>query len=434
MAATEAPDRARGIVAWCLYDWANSAFATIVGTFVISVYFAQGIWGDAGESCGDQSEGAALWAFAIAIAGLVIAVLSPVLGAIADRTGRRKPWLAVCVAVAVVPTALLWFALPSREYALFALVCVAVASIGFELSTVFYNAMLPAIAPARMIGRISGWGWGLGYFGGLAALALCLVALVQPEQPWFGIPTENAANIRATAVLTAIWFTLFALPLFLFTRDTPATGIGALPAVRQGLAELAGTLRQIRRYGNVVRFLVASALYRDGLNTLFTVGGIYAACVIGMDFAQVILFAIGINVTAGIGAMAFAFVDDRVGSKPTVLVSVCGLCAFGLPLLFVETPVSFIALALCLGIFVGPTQAASRTLMARLAPPDMRNEMFGLYALTGRAVSIVGPAVFGLVATTFDSQRAGLSTILVVWVVGAALLLTVREQRAPSLA
>ncbi len=422
-----------GIFSWCLFDWANSAFNTVIGTFVFSVYFAGGVRAD-GTSWGiygDANQGSALWGYAIGISGFLVALVSPVLGAIADQSGRRKPWTAALMAVTALATALLWFALPARDHTVYALAMVVLASVAFELATVFYNAMLPAVAPPHLLGRVSGWAWGLGYAGGLACLGVALFGLVGMggAPPLLGITTEDAANIRATGPLVAAWYALFALPMFLFTPDRPDAGVPIGTAVRRGLAMLAETLREVRRYGAILRFLIASALYRDGLNTLFAVGGLYAAGTFGMGFDQIILFAIGLNVTAALGAAGFAFLDDAIGSKPTVLIALAGLIAFGLPLLIASDPLWFIGLSLGLGTFVGPAQAAGRTMMARLAPPDRQTEMFGLYALTGRAVAFLGPMLFAVATEWFDSQRAGMSTILLLFVIGGALLATVPEPR-----
>lgn len=410
----------RSVASWCVYDWANSAFNTIVGTFVFSVYFARGIYGD-------EIQGSSVWALTIGLAGLVVAVLSPVLGAIADQNGRRKPWLFGFVVVTVTATALLWFAEPTPDDVAYALVAVAVATVAFELANVLYNAMLLDVAPSGMVGRVSGWSWGLGYFGGLAALVVALVGFVQPEQPWFGLSRDGAENIRATALLAAIWFSVFALPLFLFTeeRRRAARPIGA--AVQSGIATLLRTLGEARRHTNLVRFLVASALYRDALATLFAVGGLYAAATFGMSFEQVLVFAIGLNITAGVGAALFAFADDWFGSRRTTIAGLLGLLATGVPLLLVSDQTTFMILGFALGLFVGPTQAASRTFMARVAPDGRQTEMFGLYAFTGKSVAFVGPLLFGAVTSITGSQRWGMSTIILFLLAGLLILLTVRE-------
>lgn len=413
-----------GVFAWCLYDWANSAFNTVIGTFVFSVYFARGIYGD-------ETAGSAVWTFAIGASGLAVAVMAPIAGAIADRMGNRKPWLAVLTGLTVIATALLWFAEPDRAFIAYALTLVIVASIAFELAGVFYNAMLPSVAPPGMVGRVSGWAWGLGYIGGLACLAAALIGLIGlgDTGPLIAIPGEAQEPVRATAVLVALWFALFALPLFLITPDQPATGIGARRAVRDGLKTLVRTIRRLPSHRAVLRFLIASALYRDGLATLFAVGGLYAAGTFGLSVEQILIFAIGLNVTAGLGAAGFAFVDDRIGSRPTVLIALAGLIGFGVPILLIDDPILFIGLALCLGLFVGPAQAASRSLMARLSRAGLETEFFGLYALTGKSIAFLGPLAFGAATAAFDSQRVGMSTILVFFVAGGALLLTVREPR-----
>lgn len=410
----------RAVFSWCLYDWANSAFNTVIGTFVFSVYFARGVYGD-------ETAGSAVWGYALGAAGLAVAFTSPVLGAIADRGGARKPWLGVFVAMTLIATALLWYATPDKSMVPFVLACVVIASVAFEIANVFYNAMLEDVAPPGMIGRVSGWAWGLGYAGGLGCLLIALVGFIQPDRPLFGLSTENAENIRATAVLVALWFGLFALPLFLFTPDTPATRVPLRQAAADGLAQLARTLRDVRRYGNIVRFLIASALYRDGLTTLFAMGGLYAAGTFGMDFEEILIFAIGLNVTAGLGAFGFAWLDDAAGSKKTVLVALIGLTGFGTATLLISDKTVFIALALGLGIFVGPAQAASRSLMARLSPNELETEMFGLYAFSGKSVAFLGPIFFGLATEAFDSQRAGMAVIILFFVAGGMVLATVRE-------
>lgn len=415
----------RGIAAWCLYDWADSSFNTVIGTFVFSVYFARGIFGD-------ETQGAALWGYAMAAAGLAIAVASPVLGAIADRAGPRKPWIAAFMAVTTGATALLWFAEPEPSFTAYALVLAGIATVAHALGGVFYNAMLPDVAPPDMAGRVSGWGWGLGYVGGLGALAVCLVLLVMPEPPLFGLDAERAEPVRATTLVVAAWFLVFALPMLIWTPDRPSAALGFRGAVRAGLQQLVQSLRALPGRPQLLVFLIASALYRDGLATLFTVGGLYAAGTFNMDFQQILIFAIGLNVTAAAGAAGFAAVNDRIGSRPTVLAGLAGLIATGLPLLLVTEWTTFVALALVLGLFVGPTQSASRVLMAKLAPPAMMTEMFGLYAMTGKAIAFLGPLGFALLTDLFASQRAGLSVILAMWLAGALLLLAVREPEAQA--
>ncbi len=412
----------RALFSWCLFDWANSAFPTVVTTFIFAAYFTKAV-------AADEITGTSQWGYTISIAALVVAVIGPVLGAIADKGGRRKPWIAVFTLLCVVASALLWLTRPDPADVPWALVFVGLATIGFEMCMVFYNAMLPDLAPKRMIGRISGWGWGLGYGGGLVCLVVALFAFVQAEAPVFGLDKEALEHVRITPVLAAAWFGVFSLPLFLATPDKAASGLDISAAVRQGIAELIATLRRIREFADIARYLLARMIYTDGLNTLFAFGGIYAAGTFGMETAEVIQFGIAINLTAGLGAAAFAWIDDWIGPKRTILISLAALIVLGAVLLVIESKTLFWVFGLSLGLFVGPAQAASRSLMAHLAPAELRTEMFGLYAFSGKATAFLGPALFALGTDIFHSQRAGMATIVVFFVVGIILLWRVPDVR-----
>lgn len=409
------PAGRRAQFAWCLYDWANSGFPTVIVTFVFAAYFSRAV-------AENTIQGTADWGHALAVSGVLIAVISPILGSIADRTGRRKPWLGIFAAISIVATALLWYTRPDPSDVLWALVFFVIANTAWEIANVFYNAMLPGLVAKERIGRLSGWSWGLGYMGGLACLVLLLVLFVQAKTPLLGLDKETSEHIRIVGPMVALWFAVFAVPIFLWTPDETGKKTAAGTAIREGLVQLVETLRQIRRHANIARFLFARLFYVDGMNTMFAFGGIYAAGTFGMSFAEIIQFGIALNVTAGLGAAGFAWLDDRIGSKKTVQIGIVGLIVFGVPLLVVETKTAFWLLALPLGIFMGPVQAASRSLMAHLAPPDLRTEMFGLYALSGKVTSFAGPAVLAWATLTFESQRAGMTTIIAFFAVGLVLM------------
>ncbi len=417
---TERGASVRAQAAWCFYDWANSAFPTVIVTFVFAAYFTQAV-------APTPAEGTAAWGWAVAASALAIAVASPVVGAIADASGRRKPWLAGFSIACAGLTAALWFVAPHPSYERLALVLFALANAAFELGTVFYNAMLPGLAPPDRVGRLSGWGWGLGYAGGLVCLVVVLFGLVEPKIPPFGLDKGEAEPVRAAALLTAAWFAAFAAPIFLFTPDAPATGVGLGRAVGQGLRALADTFRRVRDYRVIARFLLAKLFYIDGLNTLFAFGGIYAAGSFGMTTDEIVMFGIALNVTAGLGAAGFAWIDDWIGAKRTILIALVGVMVFGAPLLLIHGKAWFWALALPLGVFFGPAQAASRSLMARLAPEALRTEMFGLSMLSGRITAFAGPAVLAWATAATGSQRVGMATILAFVALGLVLLLGVRE-------
>ena len=408
--------------AWSLYDWANSAFPTVVTTFVIATWFAQAV-------APDPVSGQAMWGWMQTAAGLAIAVLSPVLGAVADAGGRRRLMLALCTLATAAFTAALWFARPEPSSALYALACVGLATVAFEVGTVFYNAMLPEVTTPARIGRVSGLAWGLGYAGGLACLVLCLFALIRPDPPPLGLDKAAGETIRATAVLVAAWLLVFGWPVLAAMRDPPGAKPAWGAAARAGLAELRDVLRGLPRRPDMLRFLVARLFYTDGLNTLFAFGAIFAAGVHGLGFQEVLVFGIAMNVSAGIGAALGGLVEDRVGSKRLVLASLAALALIGCALVVVRSATAFWALALVLGLFFGPAQAASRTLMARLAPPEEMAAHFGLFALSGRITGFLGPAVLAAVTQVSGSQRLGMATTAGFMALGGVLLLGVREGR-----
>lgn len=418
------PSSKKDILSWCLYDWANSAFSTVILTFVFSVYFTKGI-------AINETTGSAEWSYAVGFAGLCVAVLSPLFGVMLDFKGGHMKWLSSLTVITAFCIAVLFFMKPEPYFVLPSLLTVIIAIIAFELAQVVYNAMLPSISQREKIGRVSGWAWALGYVGGLACLAVALFFFVGmgKHTGLLGISKEESLNVRATALLTAIWFVLFSLPLLLNKFLDRATQ--EKPQERVTTSLITGIVMtlfsELKALKNIIRFLIASALYRDGLATLFIVGGVYAAGTFHMGFSEILLFGIGLNVTAGLGAFIFSFMDDLRGSKTVVMISLAALILCGLVIVFIHDKTLFMGIALFLGVFVGPVQAASRTLLARITPPEKITEMYGLYALTGRSIAFLGPLSFGLLTDIFDSQRAGLSTIILFWILGFVLMLKVRE-------
>jgi UMF1 family MFS transporter len=424
----EAPGRksvaepTRGLIAWAFHDWASSAFAALIQTFVFAAYFTR-------QVAENETVGTAQWGQAIGLAGLAVAVGGPILGAIADQGGRRKPWWASFTLVAVIATALLWSVRPSTEWVVPALFLVSVATASIEFAGVFYNAMLPSLARFHRIGRWSGWGWGLGYVGGLLCLLLALFGFVS-DDPWFALEREQGEHVRATFLLTAVWLLVFSLPLLMLTPDVPGTKKPPRTAVRDGLAQLVGTLREVRRHAAVLRFLIARMLFIDGLATLFAFGGVYAAGTFDMTEGEVLAFGILLNVTAGLGAIAFAWIDDWLGPKRTIVLALTGLILAGTVALLVGSSLAFWIVGGLLGLFVGPAQAASRSYLGRVAPERLRTQFFGLFALSGKATAFAGPLLVGGLTALAGSQRVGMSVIVVFFVLGLALMLTVPEARA----
>jgi UMF1 family MFS transporter len=428
MPATATPIRRPGfpgLAGWCLYDWANSAFPTVITTFIFSVYFTQAV-------AETPIIGAVQWSRALAISSLIVALSSPVLGAIADHAGRRKPWLLVFTLANVGACTALWFVEPASADVPLGLMLYVLASVAFGFAMVFYDAMLPGIAPAGYLGRLSGWGWAVGYAGGLVCLVIALFGLVRADPLPFGLDRAAAEHVRATGFLVALWFALFSLPLFAFTPDRPASEMPLRQSVRAGLSSLRTTLRRLPENRAIARFLLAHMFYTNGLTTLFAFGGVYAAGVFGMELSEVLTFGIVLNITAGAGAAAFAWVDDWLGSKRTIIIALGALLALGSALVLVESKTLFWILGAALGVFVGPAQAAGRSLMARLAPPELATEMFGLYALAGKATVFAGPLMLGLATDMFQSQRAGIATILAFLLAGLLILRPLQEPERPA--
>jgi len=409
---------ARSVWAWVLYDFANSPFTTLVITFVYSVYFIQAI-------AADPINGSAQWAFGIAISGLIIALSSPLLGALADRGGYRKLFLLIATVVCAGVTAGLYSVLPGQVVA--ALLLVVIANVAYESGIVFYNAFLPDLAPPGRIGSLSGWGWGVGYFGGLLALAVALLTLVQPETPWFGFSTIDGENYRATNLLVALWFIVFSLPLFFWVREDKSRISDRGRIVADTLSQLRRTFTEIKKYGQTVRFLIARLLYNDGLVTVFAFGGPYAAGTFGFSIEEVLIFGIVINLAAGIGAVAFGYLDDLLGAKRTILFSLAGLIIASLIAILAVEPIWLWVAGILIGIFAGPNQSASRSLMGRFAPPEMENEFFGFFAFSGKLTAFVGPLMFGLLTLVSGSQRVGIAVVLVLFAIGFMLLLRLEE-------
>jgi UMF1 family MFS transporter len=412
------------VAAWVLYDWAYGAFTTVVVTFVFPTYFTQRVAPDA-------TQGAALWAGMQAVAGVAVAALAVPLGAVADRGGGRRRMLMLATAAMIAATLALWTIRPHPADVPHALVLAGLGIVAFEIATVFYNAMLPGLATPGRLGRLSMTAWAAGYGGGLACLGLCLAVLVFPKPPHFGLDPAQAEPVRACALLAGLWLAVFGWPVTVFVPQA-----GPHPpwraALRDGVAELRVVAGAALRAPALRRFLLARLLFMDGLTTLFAFGGIYAAGQFGLSPTEVLIFGIGLNVSAGIGALGFAFIEDRIGAKATVLVSLAALAGLGTVLLFIHDRYLFWGLGHALGLFVGPAQAASRSLMARLAPAGARAAYFGLFALSGRITGFLGPAALAAATATFASQRAGMAVIVAFLVAGAVVLAGMRLPAADS--
>jgi MFS transporter, UMF1 family len=443
--------RRAAVVGWIFFDWAAQPYFTLITTFVFAPYFATHV-------AKDPASGQALWGFATAAAGLMIALMSPVLGAIADVSGRRKPWIAAFGALLVIGSCAMWFGKPGDPSLIPPLLLAyAIATVGVEFATVFNNAMMPSLVPPNKIGRLSGTGWATGYVGGILSLILVLGFLAaNPEtgrtlfgfMPLFGLDPVSHQGDRITGPLTGIWFIIFVLPMFLFTPDYPAKR-PVRDALREGLIELRQTLGDLPRRKSMAAFLLANMIYTDGLVSLFAFGGIYAAGTFGWHTIQIGMFGILLAIAGTFGAWLGGKLDDSLGPKRVIAGSLLILLSAIVAILFVEKdsiffvevapPVpggalfsgaaerAYLVLGCLIGAAGGPLQAASRTLLIRMAPKDRIAQYFGLFALTGKVTSFLGPLLIGMITAITASQKAGMAVLVVFFVAGLALLARVRD-------
>lgn len=406
---------------WCLYDWANSVIATIIFTFVFPVYLSENI-------IGDPIKGSSLWGYTTGIAGIIIALTTPIMGLVADSYNLKNKLIIWLSLLTFIGTVALFFMMPDPSYMVIALILGGLVTIGFEQAQALYNATLPDIAPKQLWGRLSGQAWAMGYWGGLACLAIALFGFIGlgDDGGFFQISPENDLPIRSTFLLTAGWYCVFAIPFLWSLRRVTHSYTSPQPLINQ-MKQVFQNLRQ--NNGNTLRFLIASAIYRDGLNTLFIVGGLYAAGTFGMSMTDILIFAIGLNVSAGIGAYGFSFIDDHKGSKIVIQISLIALIILGITLMTVTDPHWFIGLSLALGLFIGPAQSASRTMVARLTSPYNLSSVYSLYAMTGKSIAFTGPLLFAFLTDVTQSQRWGISAIIGLWVLGLFVLHGVKEKR-----
>ncbi len=436
----------RGVYGWMMFDWAAQPFFTLITTFIFGPYFVSRL-------AADPVYGQAVWSYSAAAAGLVIAVLSPVLGSIADQTGPRKPWIGFFAIIKIVCLCLLWYAAPGSSLLIPALLF-TLASVAAEFSIVFNDSTMPRLVSKEQIGRVSNIAWGLGYLGGMIVLIFVVGFLsASPESgktlfgmaPLFGLDPNMAEADRASGPISALWYFVFILPMFFFTPDL-GKGMPLGKAVKEGIAELKDTLGEARQRPGIFRFLIARMIYQDGVNGLLLLGGTFAAAMFGWVTMEIGVYGIILNVVAIIGCLVASRMDTALGSKRVVAVSIIllliatvgivstgpGYTLFGalqLPLddsggLFgTAAEKAYIVYGLLIGIAFGPVQASSRSYMARSVSADEAGRYFGIYALSGRATSFLAPFTVATVTAISGSARLGMAMLLIFFVVGLAILL-----------
>lgn len=419
------------VLAWSLWDWGSAAFNAVITTFVFTVYITS-------DAFGPEADRNLGWV--LAAAGFLIAVFAPVTGQSADRAGRRTLWLGVNTGLVILASAGLFFVLPAPEYLWLGLVLLAAGNIAFEFAGVNYNAMLAQVSTRENVGRVSGLGWGMGYLGGIVLLLFVYFGFINPEVGLFGVTSEDGLDVRVSMLFCAAWTLLFSIPVLRVVKDVRAKSrtrekVGLLGAYQRLWGTVVGLWRADR---NTVYFLLASAVFRDGLAGVFTFAGVIAAGAFGFSAGDVIIFGVVANVVAGIATIIAGRIDDAVGPRAVILTSLITMVILGVAIFILHDggPTVFWSLGLIMAVCVGPAQSASRTFLARLIPAGREGEVFGLYATTGRAVSFMAPgmwsvaitvgmAVTGL-ATAREAQYWGILGIVLVLAVGAGLMFFVK--------
>jgi MFS transporter, UMF1 family len=419
----------KGTFSWALWDWAEQPFPTIMQTFIFPIFITSALFG----AEADTSRGLGI---ASAVAGISVALIAPVLGRRADELGKRKFWLMVNSYLLIAIMAAAYFVQPSPEFFIFGLILYGLGGVVQESAFINYYAMLKQVSAPSTIGRISGYAWGLGYLGGIVLLLLSLVGFIQTENPWFGVGTENSENIRVVFLLSALWMLIFSIPLFRNVPEIPAKPGLKKESIAQSYGKLWQQIKSLHKQApETLKFLISSAIYRDGLSGVFSFGGVLGALAFGFELEDTILFGIAANVVAGIGAGIGGWIDDRIGSRTTIIISLTGLILAGASVFVFASfgPITYWIGGLALTLFVGPAQAASRTFVARFTPDGREGEAFGLYQTTGRAVSFLSPMLWTgsitlalvLGANPEGSAIYGVLGLLLVLVVGLLLLLRV---------
>ena len=392
------------ILSWSMYDFANQPFTNIIVTFIYSAFFTKII-------AENEQIGTTLWTNAIAISAVIVALLSPILGAIADNGGYRKFFLIFFTWICAVFSILLFF--PKEGDVFMALSFFILANVSFEMGTVFCNSYLADFTDKENIGKISGFAWGLGFFGGLIALSLSL----------FLFPEMSPADVRKINILVGIWFLIFSIPTFLFVRDRKKKKFKKV-YISKAFISLKNSLVEISNYKIVFQFLIARLFYNDALITIFALGGIYAVSSLNFSFSEVMTLGIVLNVAAGLGSFLFGYIEDIIGVKKTITITLIVLiCATLLAILAPETNLPkelFWFSGILIGLMIGPNQSCSRSLMSKITPKNKLNEFFGFLAFSGKATSFIGPLLFGLISA-FYSQQIALWVVVFLFVIGLFL-------------
>ena len=401
---------------FALYDFANSAFTTIIITFIFSTYFAKQI-------APNPVLGQSYWGWTIGITGILVALTGPLIGSFADKKNCTEFFIKLFTIICVILTSLLWFSKPSEKYLLYTLIIVALANFFYELSLIFYNSILKRISNSNNLGKSSGFSFALGYVGGILILIVCIKIFIDNDVLPFGLSKENSENIRATSIVVALWYLLFSIP-FLFSLKKK---------IKNKIKKSSNNIKKIKNLfwdkglNNLGKFLIARMLYADGLNAIIIMGGIFAVGVFNLEIKDLLVLSVLMNITAFIGAIIGGYANDKFSSKSVIIFSLLGLIFSSAIILFIKTKIFFLIFASINGFFIGPIQSASRVFITKSIDKNNQASGFGLFALSGKLTSFIGPLLVSTLTYISNSQRIGFSAAIILLLIGLLILLKVKK-------
>jgi UMF1 family MFS transporter len=401
---------------FALYDFANSAFTTIIITFIFSTYFAKQI-------APNPVLGQSYWGWAIGITGLLVALIGPLIGSFADKKNCTEFFIKLFTIICIILTSFLWFSKPSEKYLLYTLIIVALANFFYELSLIFYNSILKRISNYNNLGKSSGFSFALGYIGGILILIICIKIFIDNDVLPFGLSKENSENIRATSIVVALWYLIFSIP-FLFSLKKK---------IKNKIEKSSNNIKKIKNLfwdkglNNLGKFLLARMLYADGLNAIIIMGGIFAVGVFNLEIKDLLVLSVLMNITAFIGAIIGGYANDKFSSKSVIIFSLLGLIFSSAIILFIKTKIFFLIFASINGLFIGPIQSASRVFITKSIDKNNQASGFGLFALSGKLTSFIGPLLVSTLTYISNSQRIGFSAAIILLLIGLLILLKVKK-------
>ena len=404
------------IINFALYDFANSAFTTIVITFIFSTYFAK-------EIAPNPVLGQSYWGWTIGITGIVVAIIGPLLGSFADKKNYTEFFIKIFTIICISLTCLLWFSKPSEEYLLYTLIIVGLANIFYELSLIFYNSILKKISETKNLGKSSGFSFALGYLGGIIVLIICITIFIDNDTLPFGLSKENSENVRATSIVVALWYLIFAIPFLFNLKEINNNKIQKTANNTKKFKELIWD----KGLNNIGKFLLARMLYADGLNAIIVMGGIFAVGVFNLEIKDLLVLSVLMNITAFIGAIIGGYANDRFSSKNVIIFSLIGLILSSSIILFLQPKIIFLIFASINGFFIGPVQSASRVFMTKSIDENNQASGFGLFALSGKLTSFIGPLLVSTITFISNSQKIGFSSAIALLLIGLIILLKVKK-------